>query len=85
MVMWLGNGILGMCVTVLGGGGVSGHATGGTGYASYLSGGSRPSGSGSSKFGGSDGCPRCGKPVYMAEKIVGAGKVSELVFSINMI
>lgn len=32
-------------------------------------------GSGSSKFGGADKCPRCGKTVYMAEKIVGAGSV----------
>lgn len=32
-------------------------------------------GSGSSRFGGADKCPRCGRTVYMAEKIVGAGSV----------
>ncbi len=32
-------------------------------------------GAGRSKFGGADRCPRCGKTVYMAEKIVGAGSV----------
>ena len=28
------------------------------------------------KFGGSDSCPRCGKAVYAAEKVIGAGNVS---------
>lgn len=28
------------------------------------------------KFGGSDKCPRCGKAVYAAEKVIGAGSVS---------
>lgn len=28
---------------------------------------------GGSRYGGADKCPRCGKTVYMAEKIVGAG------------
>ena len=32
-------------------------------------------GTGSSSYGGTDKCPRCGKSVYMAEKIVGAGSV----------
>ncbi|MEQ2219026.1 Cysteine and glycine-rich protein 1, partial [Xenoophorus captivus] len=27
------------------------------------------------KFGGSDRCPRCGKAVYAAEKVIGAGSV----------
>lgn len=29
------------------------------------------------KFGGSDKCPRCGKSVYAAEKVMGAGSVSK--------
>lgn len=29
-----------------------------------------------SGFGGADRCPRCGRSVYAAEKIVGAGSVS---------
>lgn len=29
------------------------------------------------KFGSSDVCPRCGKAVYAAEKVVGAGNVSD--------
>lgn len=31
-----------------------------------------------SKFGSSDRCPRCSKPVYAAEKVMGAGKVRPL-------
>lgn len=29
------------------------------------------------KFGGSDKCPRCGKAVYAAEKVIGAGSVRQ--------
>lgn len=29
-----------------------------------------------SKFGSTDVCPRCGKAVYMAEKMMGGGSVS---------
>lgn len=32
-------------------------------------------GGGSSRFGGADKCPRCGKSVYAAEKVIGAGSV----------
>ena len=32
---------------------------------------------GGPKFGGSNVCPRCGKSVYAAEKVMGAGSVSE--------
>ena len=34
---------------------------------------------GGSRYGGADKCPRCGKTVYMAEKIVGAGSVRILI------
>lgn len=27
------------------------------------------------KYGGAEKCPRCGGPVYAAEKVIGAGKV----------
>lgn len=32
------------------------------------------------KFGGSDKCPRCGKAVYAAEKVIGAGSVRKPPF-----
>ncbi len=61
----------------------TGAASGPTGYSSYgvtkgsgRSGGSSGGGGGAS-FGGADQCPRCGKAVYMAEKIIGAGSVSD--------
>ena len=33
---------------------------------------------GKPKWGGADICPRCGKAVYMAEKMMGGGSVSGL-------
>ena len=58
----------------------SGAATGVTGYYSYGvtkgSGGGGGGGGGGAKYGSSDKCPRCGKSVYIAEKIVAAGSVS---------
>lgn len=61
-----------------------GAATGVTGYSSYgvtkgsgkTWGGSGGGGGGAPKYGSSDRCPRCGKQVYIAEKIVSAGSVS---------
>ena len=43
------------------------------------SGGGRGGGRGggaATNFGGADKCPRCGKSVYAAEKVIGAGSVS---------
>ena len=57
----------------------TGAATGSTGYSSYgvtKGSGGGGGGGGGAKFGSSDKCPRCGKSVYIAEKIVGAGSVS---------
>lgn len=58
----------------------TGAATGVTGYSSYGvtkgSGGGGGGGGGPPKYGSSDQCPRCGKTVFIAEKIVGAGSVS---------
>ena len=39
------------------------------------SGGGRGGGA-ATNFGGSEKCPRCGKSVYAAEKVIGAGSVS---------
>jgi len=59
----------------------TGASQGTTGYSSYgVSKGSAVKsrgGGASAKFGSSDRCPRCGKAVYMAEKIIGAGSVSD--------
>lgn len=44
------------------------------------------SGRGSSlSYGGVDKCPRCGKTVYMAEKIVGAGSVCTVDHAIQCV
>lgn len=37
------------------------------------------------KFGSSDVCPRCGKAVYAAEKVVGAGNVSDFSPVFNLV
>ena len=34
---------------------------------------------GSSRFGGGDKCSRCNKSVYAAERVIGAGSVSEII------
>ena len=54
---------------------------GSTGYASYgvEKGTAKPSSGSASRFGGSDKCGRCGKSVYAAEKIIGAGQVWESI------
>lgn len=56
-----------------------------TGYSSYgvTKGSGGGGGGGGSKFGSSDKCPRCGQSVFIAEKIVGAGSVSEGLYIVD--
>ena len=40
---------------------------------------------GGAPYTGPDGCPRCGRRVYAAEKIVGAGSVSVCLCAVNIL